>query len=56
MSVGQPFTCVLSRGYSFDGIYMKLFQNVNQYKILVKLETGQRWVKNKVTRSDLSKT
>ena len=38
--------CVHSRGHSFDPKYMKLYQNVNDYNIKVKFETGPCWVKN----------
>ena len=36
---------VHSRGHSFKPKFMKLCQNVNSYKILVKIETGSCLVK-----------
>ena len=41
-SLGQILEkpCVHSRGHSFNSKFMKHYQNVNDYNILVKFETG----------------
>ena len=47
-SLGQILEkpCVNSRGHSFDSKFMKLYQNVNDYNIQVKFETGSCCIKN----------
>ena len=38
--------CELSRRHSFDPVFMKLCQNVSNYLIWARFETGSCWVEN----------